>query len=173
MCVKPQQRVPILPVLSGLLFFFHMASRKATRQESGLGGCLLESSPRFTPGWLWAMGRSLDSHSLGGVQARIISPNEESEFLQLLQKLKQTSFLKKKEVSPLKQWDPGTQMSQAALSPSPLCVSLNVDFIVPVPGFVEDEILTTGNSALRLNKLVQKRMKVSSGPVQVVKTLGL
>ena len=53
----------------------------------------------------------------------------------------------KREVWPQEQWDPGTQTPQTALSPSSTCVSLSFDFILPVSGFGEDEILATGTLA--------------------------
>lgn len=52
---------------------------------------------------------------------------------------------------------PGTQMPQSGLYPFSICVSLNNNFILLVPGFWEDEILATGNSGLYLNKLLPKK----------------
>lgn len=77
MCVKPQQ----------LCVSTHSSTWWVERlpdKSQGWG----EPSQRSATGWLGTTGRSLDSHNPQGSQAGVISPTDESELLQLPEKLK-------------------------------------------------------------------------------------
>lgn len=104
------------------------------------------------------MGRSLDSLSHKEAKQGLPAP-------QLVRASSASTKTQGKQLSQKEEkfasMNSGIQHSvpQVGLSPSFICISHNVDFILPVLGFWENEILVTGNSGLYLNKSVPKKKK--------------